>query len=193
MIPRRAVFFDRDGVLNQAVVVDGKPRPPADAASLVVTFGAAALMAELKELGFRLICVTNQPDVARGTRTMANVEAMNDKVRFELALDDLYCCPHDDADGCRCRKPKPGLILAAAEKWSLDLPSCWMVGDRAGDVGAGRAAGCRTVFIDLGHREPRPDPPADHDCRSLLEAVQLIKGATVHHDARNRFEGEIVR
>ena len=193
MKSRRAVFFDRDGVLNQAVVVDGRPRHPADADSLVLTPGAAALMMDLKELDFRIICVTNQPDVARGTRTPASVEAMNDKVRFGLALDDLYCCPHDDADQCRCRKPKPGMLLEAAEKWSLDLPSCWMVGDRAGDVAAGRAAGCRTVFIDLGHQEPKPDPPADHVCRSLLEAVQLIKGATVHHDARDRFEGEVVR
>ncbi|MDR1111558.1 MAG: HAD-IIIA family hydrolase [Deltaproteobacteria bacterium] len=193
MIPRKAVFLDRDGVLNQAVVVDGQPRPPADAQSLVLTIGAKSLLLGLKELGFLLICVTNQPDVARGTRTMANVVAMNDKVRFELPLDDLLFCPHDDADLCGCRKPRAGLLLAAADKWSIDLPSSWMVGDRAGDVGAGRAAGCRTVFIDLGYAETKPDPPADFVCQSLFEAINTIREESARHESHIRFKGEIVR
>jgi D-glycero-D-manno-heptose 1,7-bisphosphate phosphatase len=191
--PRRAVFFDRDGVLNQAVVVDGRPRPPADAGSLVLTPGAASLLSDLKEMGFFLICVTNQPDVARGARTLDNVQAMNDKVKFELALDDLFVCLHDGPDNCACRKPKPGLLLAAADKWNLDLPGSWLVGDRAGDVGAGRAAGCRTVFLDLGYAEPGPEPPADFACRSLPEAVGVIKSEGFFHDGGQRFKGEIVR
>jgi D-glycero-D-manno-heptose 1,7-bisphosphate phosphatase len=150
-------------------------------------------MLELKEFGFVLVCVTNQPDIARGTRTAENVGAMNDKVRLTLALDDLFCCPHDGPDGCPCRKPKPGMLLAAAEKWNIDLPSSWMVGDRAGDVAAGRAAGCRTVFIDRGYAEPKPEPPADHSCGSLLESVQFIKRESLSHEIHKRFEGEIVR
>ena len=189
----RAVFLDRDGVLNQAVVRGGKPHPPDDAASMIITPGAATMMMELRELGFLLICVTNQPDIARGTRTLESVEAMNDRVRFELALDDLLMCPHDDADNCGCRKPKPGLLTMAADRFGIDLPSSWMVGDRAGDVGAGQAAGCRTILIDLGRGEPRPDPPADHVCPSLLAAVKLIKGATITNERHSRFAGEIVR
>lgn len=190
---RKAVFFDRDGVLNQAVVVDGRPRPPADAASMVITVGAVGLLLSLKELGYTLICVTNQPDVARGTRTEQNVKSMNDKVRFELALDDVFICTHDSPDQCDCRKPKPGMLLKAADKWSLDLPSCWMVGDRAGDVGAGRAAGCRTVFIDFDYDEPKPDPPADFVCGNLVEAVTIIKEVSLRHEKPSRFKGQIVR
>jgi D-glycero-D-manno-heptose 1,7-bisphosphate phosphatase len=193
MKPRRAVFFDRDGVLNQAVVKDGKPYPPLDAQSLVLTAGAAGLMMELKELGFFLICVTNQPDVARGVRSLSEVEAMNEKVRFSLMLDDLFCCPHDDSDSCQCRKPKPGLLLQAAEKWALDLPNGWMVGDRAGDVKAGQAAGCQTIFLDMDYLEPKPAPPANHTCRSLSEAVHIIKGVTIHNESRKRFEAQVVR
>ncbi|MDR2443868.1 MAG: HAD-IIIA family hydrolase [Deltaproteobacteria bacterium] len=190
---RKAIFFDRDGVLNQAVVVDGRPRPPADAQSMVITVGALGLLLSLKELGFTLICVTNQPDVARGSRTEENVKSMNEKVRFELSLDDLYVCLHDNEDNCDCRKPKPGMLLSAANKWSLDLPSCWMVGDRASDVEAGRAAGCRTIFIDHNYAEPKPDPPADYVCLNLVEAVSLIKEVSLRYENPSRFKGEIVR
>lgn len=190
---RHAVFLDRDGVLNQTVFRDGKPRPPMDAASLILTPGAASQMMDLRELGFILICVTNQPDIARGLTTFEAVEAINDRVRFELALDDLFMCPHDGKDQCGCRKPKPGMLLAAADKWGIDLPASWMIGDRAGDIAAGRAAGCGTVFIDLSHDEPRPDPPADYSCPSLSGAVRIIKGVTISHEKRKRFEGEIVR
>jgi D-glycero-D-manno-heptose 1,7-bisphosphate phosphatase len=101
---------------------------------------------------------------------------MNRRVLTELRLDDLFMCPHDQADRCPCRKPEPGLLLAAARKWEVDLPRSWMIGDRAGDVAAGRAAGCRTVFLDLGYAEPGPEPPADHTCRDLTEAAALVKG-----------------
>jgi beta-phosphoglucomutase-like phosphatase (HAD superfamily) len=111
----------------------------------------------------------------------------------EVAKSNSSQGEHDDADRCDCRKPKPGLLLRAADRWGVDLPSSWMIGDRAGDVGAGRAAGCRTIFIDLGHDEPKPDPPADYVCGSLPSAVHIIKGVTVHDDRRQRFEGQIVR
>jgi D-glycero-D-manno-heptose 1,7-bisphosphate phosphatase len=193
MVPRKAVFFDRDGVLNQAVVVDGRPRPPADAQSMVITIGAVGLLLSLKELGFTLICVTNQPDIARGTRTVANVKAMNDKVLFELALDDIFVCPHDNADNCGCRKPKPGLLLMAADKWSIDLPSSWLVGDRSGDVGAGQAVGCRTIFIDYDYKEPKPEPPADFVSRNLFESINIIKEVSCHYENHKRFKSEIIR
>lgn len=171
---RAAVFFDRDGVLNQAEVRDGQPYPPRDAAAMLICPEAAAAIQALKAAGYLCLCVTNQPDVARGLRTLANVRAMNERVRRELALDDLSVCLHDDHDHCACRKPKPGLLLEAAAKWGLDLGRCWMIGDRAGDVEAGRAAGCRTIFLNRDYREAPPAPPADHSRRTLSEAVAVI-------------------
>jgi len=171
---KTAVFLDRDGVLNQAVVRDGRPYPPAGPESLVITAGADEALGELRRLGFMLVCVTNQPDIARGARSMTEVEAMNRKVREELKLDGLLMCPHDNPDRCSCRKPQPGLLLEAGRKWDLDLAASWMIGDRAGDVAAGRAAGCRTIFIDLDYADPKPEPAADHVCRSLSEAVRII-------------------
>jgi D-glycero-D-manno-heptose 1,7-bisphosphate phosphatase len=178
-----AVFFDRDGVLNHAVVADGKPRPPKDADDLRIVEGAKELLSELKKRGFFLACVTNQPDVARGTRTMDNVNAMNEKVRAVLPLDDFRVCFHDNGDNCPCRKPKPGMLLSVAEMNAVDLKASYMVGDRTGDVGAGRSAGTKTVFIDFDYDEPKPDPPPDFTCRSLEEAVKTILKQKADYDA----------
>jgi D-glycero-D-manno-heptose 1,7-bisphosphate phosphatase len=178
---RAAVFLDRDGVLNAAVVIDGKPRPPQDAASMRIPDSIRATLERLKAAGFLLVCVTNQPDVARGSRTLENVQAMNQKVLDLLPLDDLFVCLHDNKDHCACRKPKPGMLLAAAQKWKINLAASWMVGDRASDVAAGQAAGCRTIFLDCGYAEPRPVPAADCTSASLSHAVDVIIGASVAH------------
>jgi D-glycero-D-manno-heptose 1,7-bisphosphate phosphatase len=172
---KRAVFLDRDGVLNLAVIKDGRPYPPSDAAALVICAGAESALNALRRMGYTLICITNQPDVARGLRSMAEVEAANRKVCGQLPLDDLFMCPHDDSDNCECRKPKPGMLYKAERKWDLDLRGSWMIGDRAGDIAAGRAAGCRTIFLDFGYAEAKPEPSADYSCRNLSEAVSIIK------------------
>lgn len=170
----KAVFLDRDGVLNKCRVIDGKPYPPLDADSMEIASDVEAALVKLKNVGFRLICVTNQPDVARGGRTIENVRAMNDKIRNLLPLDAIYVCLHDNSDNCDCRKPKPGMLFTGAREFSLELAECFMVGDRAGDICAGRSAGCRTVFLDGGYLEPKPEPKADFTCESLLEAVNWI-------------------
>lgn len=174
-VKRRAVFLDRDGVLNLAVVREGKPYPPNDAGSLEVFPDAANSLQAIKERGFLCICVTNQPDVARGRRTLANVTAMNAKVQNSLPLDDLYTCLHDGPDMCDCRKPKPGMLLNAAAKWHIDLEHSYMIGDRAGDMQAGAAAGCANIFIDHGYAEAPPE--ADllaFRCVTLHEACDFI-------------------
>jgi D-glycero-D-manno-heptose 1,7-bisphosphate phosphatase len=172
---RKAVFFDRDGVLNQAVFQNGRPHPPADAESLVIAAGAGECLARLHEAGYLCICVTNQPDFARGTRTLENIADMNAKVVAALPLDALFVCLHDDRDECACRKPKPGLLLEAARKWDVDLTASWMVGDRASDVEAGRAAGCRTIFLDCDYDRPEAIAP-DCVCRAVSQVAGLILG-----------------
>jgi transaldolase len=173
---RRAVFLDRDGVLNDVVVRDGKPYPPASVAELAVPAAVPALVQRLKDAGFVTVCVTNQPDVARGRQSRAVADALNDAVGRAAGLDALLVCYHDDKDGCRCRKPAPGMLTEAAERLHLDLRSSVMVGDRWRDVEAGRRAGCRTVFIDYRYLEDSPMPPADTTVRSLAEGVTWILG-----------------
>jgi D-glycero-D-manno-heptose 1,7-bisphosphate phosphatase len=173
---RHAVFFDRDGVLNRAIVRDGKPYPPGSPEELELTAGAAELLERLKRLGLVLVVVTNQPDVARGKQTRAAVEAIHARMAVSLPIDQFRVCYHDDADLCGCRKPKPGLLTRAAAELGLDLQNSYMVGDRWRDVDAGAAAGCKTVWIDDGYLERSPAQAPTHRASSLREAVEWILG-----------------
>jgi len=169
----RAIFLDRDGILNAAVVRQGRPHPPGAAATLEILPGVEDACRRLRNAGFLLVCVTNQPDIARGTTTRSAVDAINAALGASLGIRNFVVCPHDDADRCDCRKPLPGMLLAAAAEHAIDLPGSVMVGDRWRDVAAGRAAGCRTVFVDHGYAEERPSRP-DFICRGLAEAAEWI-------------------
>jgi D-glycero-D-manno-heptose 1,7-bisphosphate phosphatase len=170
---RPAVFLDRDGVLNRAGVRNGTPYPPASLQDLEILPGVAQALSALKASGYVLVVVTNQPDVARGTTTRESVEDIHHRIRSELCLDAILTCFHDNADGCDCRKPKPGLLLRAARDFDLDLASSFMIGDRWRDVEAGERAGCRTFYIDGGYDERSP---ASYDYRvgSLPEAADIL-------------------
>jgi D-glycero-D-manno-heptose 1,7-bisphosphate phosphatase len=170
----RAVFLDRDGVINRPVVRHGRPYPPASVDELELVPSASAALWQLWHAGFLTIVVTNQPDVARGTCSREAVEAIHARLTELLPLDEIRACYHDDADGCQCRKPRPGMLLAAAARHGLWLPGCYMVGDRWRDVEAGLAAGCRTVWIDYGYRERGPSRPPHAAVGSLAEAVAWI-------------------
>lgn len=143
----RAVFLDRDGVLNQTYVRDGVTRPPSSLSEFEFLQGVPEAVRRLADAGFALVVVTNQPDVARGHQRRDRVEEINDYLRRELPLLDVLACYHDNGDGCACRKPKPGMILEAARRWNLDLPRSFLVGDRWSDVLAGQEAGCRAALV----------------------------------------------
>jgi transaldolase len=163
--------LDRDGVLNAAVVRDGKPYPPGSLDDLVIVPDAAAALSRLRHAGYRLVVVTNQPDVARGQQQPEVVDAINAALAATLPLDEIRVCYHDDAARCGCRKPAPGLLQQAPEH---DLARSVMVGDRWRDVEAGRRAGVgATVLIDHGYREPIGTPP-DVRVATLTEAVDWI-------------------
>ena len=168
-----AVFLDRDGVVNAAILRDGRPHPPATLAELRIEPDAARCVERLHERGFRVVVVTNQPDVARGTTTRAAVETINDAIRAALPVDGLYACYHDDADACPCRKPKPGMLVRAAGELGLELSASYMVGDRWSDVEAGRRAGCRTVWIERGYLERAAERP-DARAATLAQACEWI-------------------
>lgn len=170
-VSRPAVFLDRDGVVNAAIVRDGKPFSPTSPDELVLLPGVEGALAQLWRAGFVRVVVTNQPDVARGKVTREQIEAMH--ARLRPLVDGIYCCFHDDADRCACRKPAPGMLRDAARDLDLDLGASYMVGDRWRDIAAGKAAGCRTIFIDYGYDEQQPTA-FDHEAKSLAQAVEWI-------------------
>jgi D-glycero-D-manno-heptose 1,7-bisphosphate phosphatase len=170
---RRAVFLDRDGVINRALVRGGRPYPPDALEQFELLPGVVEAVASLRAAGFLVVVATNQPDVASGRQRREVVEAMHERIRRFVPVDAIKVCYHGEADGCCCRKPRPGMILEAAEEHSVDLARSFMVGDRWRDVGAGRAARCGTILVGDGYGEIFPDPP-DASVRSLREAADLI-------------------
>ena len=182
-----AVFLDRDGVLNRFIDRNGVPSPPISLDDFELLPGVRDAVDRLKDAGFVLVVVTNQPDIARGTQEPSVVDAMNQVVIRELGIDAVLVCPHDDADDCVCRKPKPGLLLEAMDRFDIDRDRSFMVGDRWRDVSAGRAAGCRTIQVgsldegsqsvvatvrraDLADAAPEA---ADPRLRDVLSAIAL--------------------
>ena len=119
--------------------------------------------------------VTNQPDAVRGTQERAVVESMNGELARLMDIDEFGVCYHDVAQACECRKPKTGLLLAAAKEWPIDLRKSFMAGDRWRDVDAGIAAGCRTVFVDGEYHEGKINR-ADFTANSLRQAADWILG-----------------
>lgn len=158
----QAVFLDRDGTLNEMVydsnhgIFDSPMLPE----QVKLKPGAIELVRGAKALGYEVIIVTNQPGIAKGTLKFSDLEKINNKIIESIGkefIDDLIICPHHpkgllDPDSeyimeCNCRKPKPGMIIQAADKYSIYLSKSWMIGDGITDVQAGKAAGCKTMLI----------------------------------------------
>jgi D-glycero-D-manno-heptose 1,7-bisphosphate phosphatase len=181
---RPAVFLDRDGILTRAVVRDGRPYPPATRESMQLADGAVEATALLKAAGFLLLVVSNQPDVARGAQSQAEVERINEALAERLPLDGFFTCYHDDADRCLCRKPRPGLLLAAARVHAVDLAASYAIGDRWRDVDAAARAGVRPVLVDYGYSEREPDAQPGHVAAGVLGAAHWIAAQRAGDDAR---------
>jgi D-glycero-D-manno-heptose 1,7-bisphosphate phosphatase len=170
---RPAVFLDRDGVIVIPEFRDRRSFAPKRLEDFRLYPEAAASLRRLKRAGFVLAVITNQPDVGHGLIARSEVDAMHETMTRELPVDAVKACFHRQEDHCDCRKPKPGLLLEAAAELGINLKASFMVGDRTSDVEAGRAAGCTTVFVDLGYAEPAPDAP-DYVVRSIAEAADVI-------------------
>ena len=170
---RAAVFVDRDGVLTEASVVDGVPQSPRRAREMRILPDAAPACEALAAAGLTLICITNQPEIARKNLDPAELRRMNEILQGQLGLDEVVVCPHDDGDGCGCRKPLPGMIIEAARRHDIHLAASFTVGDRWRDVVAGRAAGTLTILVDRGYDEPLREMP-DVTVGGIREAAAWI-------------------
>jgi D-glycero-D-manno-heptose 1,7-bisphosphate phosphatase len=169
-----AVFLDRDGIINRAIIKNGMPYPPSKFEELEILPGSAISFARLSDYGYVLIGVTNQPDVARGTQSREIIETFNSFILSRLPIREIFVCYHDNVDNCICRKPKPGLILEAAMKYGLDLSNSWMVGDRWKDITAGQAAGLKTIFVDYHYAETYNGKPADYIVEDTSRLADII-------------------
>jgi D-glycero-D-manno-heptose 1,7-bisphosphate phosphatase len=166
-----AVFLDRDGVLNEVVTRQGRVESPRVLGEFRIVPEAPESVARLREAGFRIFIVTNQPDLQRGLLPSSELEAMLDLLHGRLGYDEAAVCPHDDAAGCECRKPKPGMLLRLADEWNVDRGRSYMVGDTWRDVEAGRAAGCRTVLLRTWYNG---DVAADIEADGIGSAIEHI-------------------
>jgi len=169
----RAVFLDRDGVLNHSRVRNGKPYAPQLLKDFIIYDEALPSLQMLKKAGFLLIVVTNQPDVGNGVTARTEVAYMHNILMQSLPLDKIFSCFHSQPAGCECRKPKPGMLVEAAYEYKLTLRDCFLIGDRGSDIEAGIAAGCQSIFIDRGYAEPIRKKP----CKivgSLSDASKYI-------------------
>ena len=171
----RAVFLDRDGVINRPLKRDHLPYAPTSLDEFEFFPEVPEACRRLKQAGFLLIVATNQPDVGRGTLKQEVVETLHAEMCRQLPLDRVEVCfhPGNGLSDCDCRKPKPGMLLRAARELGIGLAQSWMVGDRWRDVDCGHAAGCRTIFIDRGYAEELKQQP-DFRAKNLLEAAGII-------------------
>lgn len=177
-----AVFLDRDGVVVSSLLgPDGRPHPPRHRCDVALEPDARHSIQRLRSASFATIVVTNQPDIARGLLTPEDAAEINVHVETTLELDGTYVCPHDNGAACRCRKPRPGLLLTAAAERQIDLGRSWLIGDRWVDIAAGRAAGVRPVLLERAYSwmptsigSPPPDLRPDATATSLRQCVDIV-------------------
>ena len=173
---RRAIFLDRDGVINKTIIREGKPYSPGDLSQVEILDGVSEALEKFRRLDFELIVVTNQPNISRGIDKPEFTKDVHKYLQSNLALENFYVCPHDDLDKCECRKPMPGLLKIASKELDVSLHHSYMIGDRWKDIEAGQEAGCGCFFIDYGYAEKQPKRPYVL-VRSLLEAAIIIEGS----------------
>jgi D-glycero-D-manno-heptose 1,7-bisphosphate phosphatase len=171
-IKRKAIFLDRDGVLNKAIVRNRKPYPPSTIDELEILEGVYEGIKLLKHSGYKLIVITNQPDVARGLTTIEKVNEINNSIIQLLNVDEIICCFHDDSENCECRKPKPGMILEAVKKWDIDLSVSYLIGDRWRDIQTAKNIGLTSILIKYDYDEKKIN--ANFECNNLEEAANFI-------------------
>lgn len=174
LVLKAAIFLDRDGVINEAIIHDGKPYAPVHLDELRLIEGVPSVLQQFYDAGFINVVVTNQPDISTGKQNWSDLNVIHSNLLSKLNLATIKVCPHVNFHQCSCRKPKPGLLLQAAEELEIDLSQSFMIGDRWSDIAAGQAAGCKlNFFIDYGYAENQPVEPYI-SVKSLSDAADKI-------------------
>ena len=171
-IKEAAIFFDRDGVLIEAPLINKKPTSVQSLKDVKLCKNILEICKYYKK-NYYLIMVTNQPDYSRGVNSKKNIININNFLKKKLNLDMIYVC-YSDNEKCIDRKPNPGMLLKAKKKYKINLKKSFMIGDRWRDVGAGNRAGCRTVFIDRNYSEKLIYKP-NYSIRKLKDILLIIK------------------
>ena len=176
----KALLLDRDGVLNKMIRQNGKWYSPHRLSEFELYSGMGEAVRKAKSRGFLVMVVTNQPDIRRGFMKPEELEEMHSFMKKQLSLDDIFVCAHDNADNCDCRKPKPGLVRAAIDKWNIDPDRSFVIGDRWKDIAAGHTCGCKTVLVRGPETEneafwSKSDIRYDRFAENLTEAVEKME------------------
>jgi len=170
---KRAVFFDRDGVLNQLVIREGGYFSPQSFDQFKIVDTAEFVINKLREKGFLSIVASNQPDITRNNLKKSELDKMTKVLINELLVDDVFYCTHDSINHCECRKPLPGLLIQAAKKWKIDLQKSYMVGDTWKDAEAAKNAKVNFMLLNRNYN-------LDYYCSkridSLSDILKFIKG-----------------
>lgn len=172
----KAVFLDRDGVVNEAIIRNGAPFSPKSMNEVEIIEDVRECVIRLEKLEFQIVVVTNQPDIAREKTSLSQVNEIHDLIKKVTGIKNFFICPHDDKDSCECRKPKSGLLVQAAKLLKIDLESSYIIGDRWKDIVAGQNVGCKGIFINRNYSEKSPKLPYT-EVKSLSEATKIIEGA----------------
>ncbi len=170
----KAIFLDRDGVINKLICRQGKWQAPYNLSEFELLPGVAESLIQFKNAGFINIVVTNQPDMARGWVSRENIDLINNHILEVLPIDEIKVCFHINEDNCDCRKPKPGMLIAASKTWNIDLENSFLIGDRESDIRAGIAVGCKTILIDSPQQEKTINIKSDYTAKTMLEALKFI-------------------
>ncbi|MBF0595692.1 MAG: HAD family hydrolase [Candidatus Omnitrophica bacterium] len=170
---KKAVFWDRDGVINKAILRNNKVFSPRELKDFEIVPGVRKILAECRQQGYLNIVITNQPDISRGLMSRDILDSMHRIIQEQLCVDDIFVCPHDDQDQCTCRKPKPGMMIDAAQKWGIDLRASFVVGDQWKDVDAGKNSGCSTILLSSCYNQ---GVAADFIIDEISSAADIIAG-----------------
>lgn len=172
----KCIFLDRDGIINECEVIEGKPHPPQDLLHTNLVCGIREVLVSLQKMGYLLIIISNQPDVANKLIAKEKVEEINNFILDALPIDDMYVCYHNKESNCNCRKPKIGLLLDAQKKYNIDFSKSYFIGDRKCDIEAGKSARCKTIFVDYNYKEENPLYP-DFTIYNVNDMKEIIYNA----------------